>query len=74
MVLQKGTILQDRYKIRHVLGDAGPIDITYQAQDQSADLDVVVREYFPADMVVRGEDGIEAEIIDVDSYAYEERD
>ncbi|MBX2821444.1 MAG: protein kinase, partial [Rhodothermaceae bacterium] len=69
MVLQESTILQGRYNIQRVLGEAGPIDITYLATDNQDDKDVIIREYFPIALAER-EENDSCKALEPDAYAY----
>ncbi len=55
------SILQDRYLIGAVLG-AGGFGITYLALDLAAQERCAVKEFFPAELVHRGEDGCDVEM------------
>lgn len=50
--LMPGTDLSDRYVTGKVLGE-GSFGITYMGWDQSIDIPVAIKEYFPSDMVSR---------------------
>lgn len=51
-VLTAGTVLNDQYRIERVLG-VGGFGITYAAVDTALDLQVAIKEYFPAEFGAR---------------------
>ena len=70
MVLSKSTLLDGRYTIQGVLGEAGPLDITYMAWDVETEDEVVIREFFPVDLVRRAQDGFSIEVLDAHSFQF----
>lgn len=50
--LERGTLLKERYQIGSVIGQGG-FGITYAAWDETLDIPVAVKEYFPAYFVTR---------------------
>lgn len=57
-VLAPGQVLADRYEIEKTLGQGG-FGITYAAMDKKLLGRVAVKEYFPASLAVRREQGVE---------------
>ncbi len=55
MYLTAGTILQGKYLVGKMLG-AGGFGITYQAFQMTLDRVVAIKEFFPSNLVVRGEE------------------
>ena len=53
--LPTGTILAGDYRIERVLG-AGGFGVTYLAHETDVDRYVTIKEYFPTDFAMRGED------------------
>lgn len=70
MVLQEGALLQDRYIIQRVLGEAGSFDITYLVHDSQEARDLIIREYFPVALSQRSTDGRVVEKIEEEVFAY----
>ena len=56
LALAPGTVLAGRYRTGKVLGQGG-FALTYLALDQSLDIRLCLKEYFPANMALRGDDG-----------------
>lgn len=54
--LREGTFLDNRYRIKKVLG-VGGFGITYLTEDQSLAQYVVVKEYFPLEITARVHEG-----------------
>lgn len=70
MVLSKATLLNGRYAIQSVLGEVGPLDITYLAWDIKAEREVVIREYFPLRFARRATDDRALEVLDAKPFEY----
>lgn len=62
MELAPLTVLNQRYTIKRTLGEPGPFDITYLGEGVDSDKNYIVREFFPAHLVRRGEKQTSIEI------------
>jgi serine/threonine protein kinase len=63
--LPVGYVLSQDYEIRHVLGRGG-FGVTYKAYDRTVDIELAIKEYFPAGFASRGADQMVIAIADHD--------
>ena len=68
MRLLESTLLNKRFTVKNILGNVGPLDITYKAWDQQANKQVVVRELFPQSLVARANDQLMLNIYSRDAF------
>ncbi len=70
MVISPKSLLNGRYIIQSVLGNVGPYDVTYLAEDLVAGEDVVIREFFPLNLASRSSDGFNLEVYDAETFSF----
>lgn len=70
MVISPKSLLNGRYIIQSVLGNVGPYDVSYLANDLVASQEVVVREYFPLNLAYRANDGFNLEVYDSEAFSF----
>ncbi|MDQ3951118.1 MAG: serine/threonine protein kinase, partial [Gemmatimonadota bacterium] len=58
LALHPGTLLAGRYHLLRVLGGSSPVAVTYLADDQTAQEQVVVKEFLPRTFAGRAADGL----------------
>lgn len=56
MKLPRLTVVQDKYAVGSVLGEAGPFEITYKGWHLDTEEQVLIKEYFPVFLADREED------------------
>jgi serine/threonine protein kinase len=57
-LLPPGTVLRRQYIVGRVLGKSGSFGTTYLGYNQTLQTKVAIKEYLPADLVCRAEDGL----------------